>query len=151
MNAIAVIKSETVNGVVHFHQCRKHRDCVVTIDINGPPGKVSAIHVHEFGDTSGGCASLGPHFNPHGTTHGSIFNPGQPRHAGDMINNVEFDSKGRFYLIYPDPLIQVSKIYGRSVVVHDGVDDLGLGGDSESLKTGNAGGRIACAVIGRAK
>ena len=34
------------------------------------------------------------------------------------------------------------------IIVHKDRDDLGLGGDSESLKTGNAGKRIACGVIG---
>jgi len=40
------------------------------------------------------------------------------------------------------------KVFGRSFVVHAGVDDLGKGGHELSSTTGNAGGRLACGVIG---
>lgn len=41
-------------------------------------------------------------------------------------------------------------VIGRAVVVHEGVDDLGLGGQNLSHTTGNAGARLVCGVIGLA-
>ena len=50
-----------------------------------------------------------------------------------------------------DKLIRLRGKYsviGRSIVIHQKEDDLGNGNDAESLKTGNAGKRIACGIIG---
>lgn len=44
-----------------------------------------------------------------------------------------------------------ANIIGRGLIIHADTDDCGTGGDEASLANGNAGKRIACAVIGYAK
>ena len=44
-------------------------------------------------------------------------------------------------------MIGERSVVGRGFVVHADEDDLGKCGDEESLKTGNAGDRLACVVI----
>jgi Cu-Zn family superoxide dismutase len=162
-NAVAMFNG-TIKGVVEFHQCTNDSGVWVNINLsNFKPNKTHAIHIHEFGDEREGCTSLGSHWNPMNTTHGSLeYN--MPSHAGDMINNLRSDKHGKFNYSYYDPRITIKgtideTIIGRSIVIHYGQDDLGLGGidpfvskvRSESLKTGNAGKRLACAIIGIAK
>ena len=45
----------------------------------------------------------------------------------------------------------MANIIERGLIIHEDEDDCGLGGDVESLKTGNSGKRIACVVIGYSK
>jgi superoxide dismutase, Cu-Zn family len=109
------------------------------------------FHIHEFGDLSNGCTSAGGHFNPHKKQHGAPEDSN--RHVGDL-GNIEADEKGEAVVALTDKLISlngVNSILGRCVVLHQGTDDLGKGGDEESKKTGNAGPRVACGVIGLPK
>jgi Cu-Zn family superoxide dismutase len=174
INAIAVFKNKKVSGVIKFHQCDRSEETTVIFDLYGmKPNEIHACHIHEYGDERKGCKSLGSHWNPEGTTHGcmyfSIPNPREaladpsrglcvqtPSHAGDLLNNIMIDRDGMFKYSYTDPRIKLrgnvtESIIGRSIVIHEGIDDLGLGGNEESLKTGNAGGRMACAIIGHSK
>ncbi|CAF0762027.1 unnamed protein product [Didymodactylos carnosus] len=106
------------------------------------------LHVHETGDLSKGCLSLGGHFNPHGKLHGS--EKSITRHTGDF-GNIITDAFGvaRIYIVIQDgALFGEDGWIGRSLVVSEFQDDLGLANNEESRKTGNSGGRLACGVIG---
>jgi Cu-Zn family superoxide dismutase len=73
------------------------------------------------------------------------------RHVGDL-GNIETDSLGNAKYTFYDDHIKLSgiksNIIGRGLIIHEDPDDCGQGLKPESLKTGNAGKRIACAVIG---
>jgi len=145
---------QRVEGYVTFTELGARPGVRVRFQLSGfAPGAVHAVHVHEFGDLRDGCDSLGGHFNPTGDAHGSIWVPEHGRHAGDLINNLRANHKGEVVFEYEDPMLSIDGphgVIGRSVVIHQGVDDLGLGGYSDSKTTGHAGGRMACAVIGLA-
>jgi len=171
-NAIAYFNSDKVKGTIKFHQCICNNYTRVIFNLyNLTPNKISGIHIHEYGDESEGCKSLGGHWNPYKTTHGD-FTKKMISHAGDLINNITPDKNGIFKFSYDDPRIKLiadinNSIIGRSVVIHEKEDDLGLGGlehvnksiykivntdlYKSSLENGNSGDRIACAIIGHSK
>jgi len=108
------------------------------------PGE-HGFHIHEFGDMSKGCESMGGHYNPDDTTHGYL----EKGHVGDLGNITADDNGTASFSIEAKrvDLIGERSVIGRGLVVHADQDDLGRGGDEESLKTGNAGDRLACGVI----
>lgn len=110
------------------------------------PGQKHAMHIHEFGDCSAPDAtSAGGHYNPEGHPH--ALPDATTRHAGDL-GNVQADAQGnaRYQITVNNVTIAGTKnpIIGRGVIVHEKPDDGGQ-------PVGNAGGRIACGVIGVAK
>jgi len=117
------------------------------------PKSQHAFHIHELGDLTdslNGCLSLASHFNPLGETHGGPHSCHS--HIGDL-GNLQADENGIADFSYREDkisLLGAMSIIGRSCVVHLFQDDLGEGGTDESLKTGSAGPRISCGVVGRA-
>eukprot|EP01018_Ginkgo_biloba_P017340 Gb_10862 [translate_table: standard] len=148
------------------------------------PG-LHGFHLHALGDTTNGCLSTGPHYNPLSKEHGAPTD--ENRHAGDL-GNVTASEDGVAEFSISDsqiPLCGPNSVIGRAVVVHADPDDLGRvyahhaslnpslitfigqylfssqpsssrkagkkchkGGHELSKSTGNAGGRVACGVVG---
>ncbi|CAB3405230.1 unnamed protein product [Caenorhabditis bovis] len=148
--AVAVLRGENVNGTIWLSQKSETDPVHLTGEISGLSPGLHGFHVHQYGDSTNGCVSAGPHFNPHGKTHGGPTS--EIRHAGDL-GNVEAGADGVAKIDIVDSQISLTgltSVIGRSIVVHAGQDDLGQGvGDKaeESKKTGNAGARAACGVV----
>ncbi|ORZ07953.1 superoxide-dismutase [Lobosporangium transversale] len=153
VKAVCVFRAndKNVTGTIHFTQENEAAPVHVQAELGGLPQGKHGFHVHEFGDNTNGCLSAGAHFNPHGQTHGAP--DAAVRHAGDL-GNVTADANGKATLNITDSQIKLigpHSIIGRTIVVHENEDDLGLGGHELSATTGNAGGRLACGVIGITK
>ncbi|XP_046752013.1 superoxide dismutase [Cu-Zn] [Diprion similis] len=150
VKGVCVLNGE-VKGTLFFEQAGDSSPVKVTGEVTGLKPGLHGFHIHEFGDNTNGCTSAGPHFNPLGKEHGAPT--AEIRHVGDL-GNIEAGKDGVAKVNITDKLIQLQgphNILGRTVVVHADPDDLGLGGHELSKTTGNAGGRLACGVIGITK
>lgn len=152
ISAIAVFDKKPILGTVRFTE-DLNNDCVlIDIDIKGLKKGLHGFHVHEFGDMSDQCESMCAHFNPYGKSHGGPDD--RHRHIGDL-GNLDVGADGCVKKRMTDSLIRLrgtkANIIGRGLIIHADEDDLGKGGQPDSLTTGHAGKRIACAVIGYAK
>ncbi len=139
-----LMHSDKVKGTILFMQA-PGTPTLIKGTITGLEPGLHGFHIHEFGDMSDGCKSMGGHYNPDGVDHGDL----KQGHVGDL-ENVLADDNGvaKFSIVAPRvDLIGERSVIGRGIVIHEDEDDLGKGGDAESLKTGNAGERLACGVI----
>lgn len=116
----------------------------VIADLAGvQPAGLHGIHLHETGDcTASDFTSAGGHFNPGNSPHGC---PGdEVRHAGDF-GNVLIAADGTGTLDITTDLVTVADgpntVLGKAVILHAGEDDC------VTQPTGNAGGRLACAIV----
>ncbi|KAH0832058.1 superoxide dismutase [Lanmaoa asiatica] len=143
--AVTALKgSSSVYGTVTFEQSTRDGPVIVSGTVqNLDPSSFRGFHIHELGDLSVGCFSTGSHFNPFKEVHGARTD--STRHVGDL-GNIASDEHGMAIFSFTDDVISLN---GPKSIVGCGEDDLGRGGNEDSLVTGNAGGRAACGVIGR--
>ncbi len=135
-------KGNSASGSVTFVQ-RGDR-VAVSGSVSGlKPNADHGFHVHEKGDCSSGDGmSTGGHFNPLSKPHAQ-HGAGE-HHAGDLPS-IRADSYGNASISFTSSTIKVGSgptdIIGRGLIVHRDPDDY------KTQPTGNAGPRIACAVI----
>ena len=134
-------KGNTVSGTVTFTQ--RGDKVAVSANVSGlKPNGEHAFHVHEKGDCSSGDGmSTGGHFNPAGKPHGP---QSADHHAGDMPS-LKADGYGNANASFELSGVSVgggaADLVGKGLIVHRDADDY------KTQPTGNAGPRIACAVI----
>lgn len=135
-------KGNTTAGTATFTQ--KGAKVLVEVRVSGlSPGAEHGFHIHEKGDCSSGDGmSTGGHYNPLSKPHAHFTTT--DRHAGDMPA-LKADASGNATLAIELDVITVTdgptSIIGRGLIVHAQPDDY------KTQPTGNAGARVACAVI----
>jgi Cu-Zn family superoxide dismutase len=142
--ALQPTRNSQASGMADFYQIGDKVRVIAKVS-GLAPGSTHGFHIHEAGDCSSGDGmSTKGHFNPLAKVHAHFSTP--ERHAGDMPALVA-DASGVATLdttldvmtVNPGP----TSIVGRGLIVHADADDY------KTQPTGNAGARIACAVIGR--
>ena len=129
-----------LRGSVRFYQTPQ--GVLVLVEVSGLPDRgcrcednIFAFHIHSGGSCAGSAdepfSSAQGHYNPERCPH--------PAHAGDMPPL--FSNNGYALQAFLTDRFTVREIIGRTVIIHDDVDDF------TSQPAGNAGERIACGVI----
>lgn len=142
---------DTVHGEVFLEETSE--GVFITGSIYGlKPGR-HGFHVHQDGKLDNNCKASGGHYNPAGNDHSAPTS--SKRHVGDL-GNVVTNRFGHTNVNIFDSVITLDStsenyVASKAFVVHLGEDDLGIPGLREgnagSLKTGNAGSRVACGII----
>jgi Cu-Zn family superoxide dismutase len=141
---LAPTKGSMTSGLVTFTQTGSN--VLVNADIRGlKPNAEHGFHIHDKGDCSSGDGmSTGGHFNPTTEPHGAHGTGNH--HSGDLPSLVA-DANGVAKLRFESSTITidsgVTNIIGRGLIVHRDPDDY------KTQPTGNAGPRLACAVISK--
>ncbi|MGV3572236.1 MAG: superoxide dismutase family protein [Ramlibacter sp.] len=145
--ATATLSPTTGNNTAGSVRFVQHGGSVkVSGEVRGlKPNAEHGFHVHEKGDCSSGDGmSAGGHYNPAGRPHGRH---GQGmHHAGDLVS-LRSDASGVARFSFESSTISVgggaADVVGKGLIVHRDPDDY------TTQPTGNAGARLACAVIVR--
>lgn len=121
----------------------------VTVEASNLPPGLHGFHIHAVGKCEPPFTSAAGHFNPAGRPH--------PAHAGDLPNLLVSDN-GKASMVVKTARFNLADLFdadGSAFIIHADPDNhANIPGrygtpDDATLATGDAGGRIACAIITR--
>ncbi|MBQ8615716.1 MAG: superoxide dismutase family protein [Clostridia bacterium] len=129
-----------IEGDVWFYQT--NFGVMVVADISGLPNAtgncnspIFAFHIHAGANCTGNSQepflNAGTHYNPNNCPH--------PYHAGDLPPL--FSANGNAFLAVLTNRFKIDEIIGKTVIIHDKVDDF------VTQPAGNSGNKIACGQI----
>jgi Cu-Zn family superoxide dismutase len=144
--ATAVVKNAEGAAIGTIGLTQVSDGVLVKLEVKGLPPGEHAFHVHAVGKCEPPFTTAGGHFNPDNRKHGMMAAEGH--HAGDMPN-VIVPASGDVTVEVVNGAVTLEKgkpnsLYkpdGTAFVIHAAADDY------KTDPTGNAGGRIACAVV----
>lgn len=136
-------EGSAIAGTVSFEDTAK--GLKLSVNVTGLAPGQHGFHIHEWGDCTDAGKAAGGHYNPAHAGHGEALKSGPRKaHAGDTGNLIA-DKDGRAVLEAVLPGVALTRgeftVAGRAVIIHEKADDF-------SQPAGNAGGRVACGLIG---
>ncbi|MGN0406880.1 MAG: superoxide dismutase family protein [Bacteroides sp.] len=131
---------EMLQGYVLFYEIQGM--VLVVADIHGLPektgkchGGIHAMHIH----SGSSCTGNAEDSFADAKSHYSINDCPHPWHSGDMPPL--FSDNGNAWSAFVTSKFTVPDIIGKTVIVHEGIDDF------TSQPAGNSGKKIGCGVI----
>jgi Cu-Zn family superoxide dismutase len=119
---------------------------LIDVNVSGVPAGEHGLHIHETGKCEPPTfESAGDHYDPTNAKHGYLA--GKDYHVGDMPNQfVQDDGILRAHVFNPQVTLNEGEASlfdadGSALVIHTSADDY------NSQPSGEAGDRLACAVI----
>nr|CAH7737694.1 unnamed protein product [Callosobruchus chinensis] len=109
--AVSILEAgdKSIQGVVRFVQISP-KSCLIDGTVDGLKPGNHGIYVHECGDLSQGCNSVGDIFNPSHNEKQRLYG---------AIGQVSASEDGRAAFRFEDNIISVPDLIGRSLVVTD--------------------------------
>ncbi|MFF0493889.1 superoxide dismutase[Cu-Zn] [Nocardia sp. NPDC003482] len=134
----------------------------LTVDVHGIKPGFHGLHFHQFGKCEANSTA------PTGGPAGDFLSAGGHLQVGDQnahpssgdLSSLQVRQDGTAHLVTTTDSVTLDDLKGKALMIHAGADNFGnipsrytqangtAGPDAETLATGDAGGRIACGVVG---